>query len=87
MRILLLALIAVAGFMAYAVLWLWRLDPVAWQAPPAHALDTDTHPVSERKRLGVGTGTGPQTVAIGRDEQLCLGSLEANAIGRVPRTT
>ncbi len=64
MRILLLALIVVVGFIACATLWPSRFDPIAWQAPPARVLDTDTQPMSGLTRLGIGAGTGPETVAI-----------------------
>ncbi|MES1953089.1 SMP-30/gluconolactonase/LRE family protein [Salinisphaera hydrothermalis] len=73
MRILLLALILVAGFVAYATLWPSRFDPVAWQAPPVHALDRDTRPMSALTRLGIGAGTGPETVAIGPEGRLYAG--------------
>ena len=73
MRILLLALIIVVGFVAFAALWPSRFDPVAWQAPPVHALDGATQSMSDLARLGLGAGTGPETVAIGPNDRLYAG--------------
>lgn len=73
MRILLLALIVVVGFITCAALWPSRFDPVAWQAPPAQVLNTSTHPLSGLTQLGIGAGTGPETVAIGPQDRLYAG--------------
>lgn len=73
MRILLVALIAIAAFVAYAVFWPSPFDPVAWHAPPAPALHTDTKGMPNLLRLAEGPPTGPETVAIGPEGRLYAG--------------
>lgn len=70
MRTLLIAMIAIVGFIGYAMLWPSRFEPEAWHAPAAHAGDSAIHPISGLTRLGIGAGAGPETVAVGPDDRL-----------------
>lgn len=50
-----------------------RFHPVAWQAPPGHALRVSPEPMPRVDRLAGQAGTGPETVIVGPDGALYAG--------------
>lgn len=71
-----IALIVVAALAAYLLFWPVPIDAVAWQAPPAPALEgrfavNDT--LAGVRRLAEGQGHGPEDVAIDAQGNLYVG--------------
>src|SRR5699024_10569696 len=70
------ALVVVAALAAYLLFWPVPIDAVAWQAPPAPALEgrfavNDT--LAGARRLAEGQGHGPEDVAIDAQGNLYVG--------------
>src|SRR5690554_381416 len=60
-------LTALILFLSYLFFWPTQVDPVAWQAPKALALEGEfqvNNKLSTVKRLAMGEGIGPETIAI-----------------------
>jgi sugar lactone lactonase YvrE len=71
-----IALVVVAALAAYLLFWPVPIDAVAWQAPPAPALEgrfavNDT--LAGARRLAEGQGHGPEDVAIDAQGNLYVG--------------
>lgn len=71
-----IALLIVAAVAAYLLFWPVPVDPVAWNAPQAPALEgryAINDALATVKRLGEGQGVGPEDVAIDDDGHLYVG--------------
>jgi sugar lactone lactonase YvrE len=72
-KLLLLMLAAIAGYLLF---WPVPIEPVAWQAPPAPALEgrfARNDRLNEVRSLGLNQGTGPEDVAIDGRGRLYVG--------------
>ncbi|MFP1678944.1 SMP-30/gluconolactonase/LRE family protein [Alloalcanivorax sp. C16-2] len=83
-----IALLIVAALAAYLLFWPVPIEPVAWDAPEAPALEGD-YAVNERlaaaRRLARGQGTGPEDVAIDADGNLYVGYQDGRLVRFDPR--
>jgi sugar lactone lactonase YvrE len=67
MKIVLKLLLVVALLAAYLLFWPTPVEPVAWRAPPAPALEGDyayNDKLKGLQRLGEGIGAGPEAIAV-----------------------
>lgn len=70
------ALLLLASMLAYLLFWPVPVDPVAWQAPKAPALEGQYQANSKLasiQRLAVGEGVGPESIAVGAQGFLYTG--------------
>ena len=71
-----LLLVILAGVVGYLLFWPVPIDPVAWPAPPAPALEgrfAQNDLLREIRSLGEGVGVGPEDVAIDGRGNLFVG--------------
>ena len=71
-----IALLVLVGITAYLLFWPVPIEPVAWDAPQATALEgpyATNETLSDAQRLGEGHGIGPEDVAIDTQGNLYVG--------------
>ncbi len=78
-----LALIIIAAIATYLLFWPVSIEPVAWQAPAAPALEgpyaTNTV-LADSRILGKDEGTGPEDVAINNKGDLYVGYVDGRIV-------
>lgn len=76
LRLLAAIVMSIAAMAAYLLLWPVGIEPVAWQAPAAPALENE-YAANDRlasvERLAEGAGTGPEDVAVDAQGRIYAG--------------
>lgn len=78
-----LILFLLIAALAYLFLWPVPIEPVAWQAPKAPALEgqyESNHKLATIKRLAVGEGVGPESLAIDQQGNLYTGYVDGRIV-------
>lgn len=77
------ALLLLIAILAYLSFWPVPVEPVAWQAPKAPTLEKqyeNNHKLASIKRLAVGEGVGPESIAIDADGYLYTGYVDGRIV-------
>lgn len=74
-KLLVLLLIALLAFVAYALFWPSEFMPQPWSPPPARTGEAavKSAPLDRAERLAAGVATGPEDVAVDREGRLYVG--------------
>jgi sugar lactone lactonase YvrE len=82
-RLAALVALLLAGIVAYVCFWPVPAEPVAWQAPPPPGFTGPYAPntrLAGLKMIDLGSETGPEHIAIGKDGRLYIAALSGNLI-------